>query len=70
MLTRCTRHNLSDKERLEYIRAVKCLFELPGRGMEYSGAVKNRHDDFSSVHIYRTGEPDPAGNSTIHICTI
>ena len=50
---------MTDEAKLEYIRAVKCLWSLPGRGTPDFPAVRNRHEDFSSLHINQTSPPDP-----------
>jgi tyrosinase len=47
--------NLSKDERIEYIRAVKCILKAPSKlptGM-YPGA-KSRYDDFTVVHMNMT----------------
>ncbi|KAF2397255.1 Di-copper centre-containing protein [Trichodelitschia bisporula] len=55
-------HNLTNPERTEYLRAVKCLFALPAQGTAYFPAAKNRHDDFATLHINQTSAPDPTRN--------
>jgi hypothetical protein len=56
------RQVLSNDEKLEYIRAVKCLYANPAQGQAYFPAVKTRHDDFASLHINQTSPPDPTRN--------
>jgi hypothetical protein len=56
------RHRLSTGEKLEYLRAVKCLWTRPPKGTSYFPASRNRHDDFASLHINQTSPPDPTRN--------
>ncbi|KAK4906002.1 hypothetical protein LTR49_024782 [Elasticomyces elasticus] len=51
---------MCDDEKLEYIRAVKCIHELPPQGTSYFGAVVTRFEDFASAHI--NASTAPAGN--------
>jgi tyrosinase len=53
---------MTDEAKLEYTRAVKCLWSLPGKGTADFPAVRNRHEDFSSLHINQTTAPDPTNN--------
>ncbi|KAE9964858.1 hypothetical protein BLS_008014 [Venturia inaequalis] len=48
---------LKNTEKLEYIRAVKCLDSLPSKG-NYS-AAKTRRDDWTAMHILRSRPLSP-----------
>jgi hypothetical protein len=56
------RHYMTDDAKLEYIRAVKCLWTLPAKGTAEFPASQNRHEDFSSLHINQTTGPDRTNN--------
>ncbi|TLD37724.1 Di-copper centre-containing protein [Venturia nashicola] len=49
---------LSNAEKLEYIRAVKCLDTLPSKG-NYS-AARTRRDDWTAMHIFRSRPTVPS----------
>jgi tyrosinase len=51
------RHGLSNEEKLEYIRAVQCLYNSPAKGKAYFPAATSRHDDFAALHINHTTAP-------------
>jgi hypothetical protein len=57
-----SRHNMCNDEKLEYIRAVKCIHESPPKGNPYFGAITTRFEDFASAHINASTAPsnDPA----------
>ena len=65
-VAKCSRRMLSKPERLEYLRAVKCLFGLPSKGTAFF-ATRTRFDDFSATHINATTafNPNDPGNSKI-----
>ncbi|KAI6369163.1 hypothetical protein MCOR25_004516 [Pyricularia grisea] len=43
--------NLSQKERLNYVDAVKCLMSTPSKSNDFYPAAKSRFDDFQGMHI-------------------
>lgn len=45
---------LSLKQRLDYISAIKCLMSLPSEGNDLWPGAKTRYDDFQGLHIYVT----------------
>ncbi|KAK6821124.1 Di-copper centre-containing protein [Apiospora arundinis] len=53
---------LNYDERTDYIRAVKCLADLPPKLAQYGWANKNRYDDFVAVHINLTTSIHATGN--------
>jgi len=62
-LTTCCRGTLSTQEKKNYISAVKCLMSKPAKTpSSLAPGVKNRFDDFVSVHINQTMEIHYTGN--------
>lgn len=47
-------HTLGKTDRLEYMRAVKCLMNTPPKGRAYFPAITNRFEDIGAVHINQT----------------
>lgn len=45
---------MKKKERKEYIKAVKCLFDLPSVSRDFAEGARTRHDDFVATHINQT----------------
>jgi tyrosinase len=45
---------MKKKERKDYIKAVKCLFDLPAKTRDFADGARTRHDDFVAVHINQT----------------
>lgn len=60
---RCSRGNLDKKTRLDYIRAVKCLAQLPSKfdPVKAPGA-RLRYDDFEAGHIIETPKVHATGS--------
>ena len=55
--------DLTREERLDYIKAVKCLMELPGRTpRSVAPGARSRFDDFTVVHIQQTLQIHYTGN--------
>lgn len=45
------RRDLSQKEQLHYVEAVKCLMSTPSKSNNLYPAAKSRFDDFQGMHI-------------------
>ena len=50
LLTVCGRRKLNDTEKVNYVKAVKCLQALPPLHQNIA-AVKTRFDEFQALHI-------------------
>lgn len=57
-----SREHFSTPEKKDYIRAVKCLWELPPRGPPEFSAAQNHFDDFVAIHINLTDFIHGTGN--------
>ncbi|KAF2228226.1 hypothetical protein BDZ85DRAFT_301255 [Elsinoe ampelina] len=55
-------HTLTDKEKKNYIKAVKCLMKKPSRMTDEAPGAKSRYDDFVAVHIQNTLSIHGTGN--------
>jgi tyrosinase len=45
---------MKKKERKDYIKAVRCLFDLPSVSRDFAEGARTRHDDFVATHINQT----------------
>ncbi|KAI0024293.1 hypothetical protein F4780DRAFT_657749 [Xylariomycetidae sp. FL0641] len=48
------RRDLSRWERRQYLRAIRCLQQTPGKTSATYSGVKSRYDDFLALHISQT----------------
>ncbi|KAL2210125.1 Di-copper centre-containing protein [Sarocladium strictum] len=55
-------NRMKKKERKDYIKAVRCLFDLSSVSRDFAAGARTRHDDFVATHINQTRQIHQTGN--------